>query len=166
MQMWFRRGNPRPTLKEEDDMSLPPTPPPDRVESVEVVQQPGQYAQRRIVRSASAEHRALVARVTQVLWLLFGFLIALIGMRVLLKLIGANPGAFFAQLVYGVTDLLLWPFAGLTPTPGVGAFQFEISSFIAMLVYALIAWALTRLVWVLFHRPDSTAVSTYHEERY
>ena len=147
-------------------MTVPPTTPPDREERVDVVQQGGEYAQQRVVHNAAAEQRANLARVNQVIWLLFGFLLALIALRVILLLMGANPAAGFAQIVYGVTDVFLWPFAGLVGTPAVGAIQFEISSIIAMIVYALIAWGLTRLIWVLFYRPETTTVSTYREDRY
>ena len=147
-------------------MGIPANPPPDREEYVEVVNQPNEYAQRRVVRNTAAEQHQTLSRVTQVIWLLFGFLEALIAIRIILLLIGANPAAFFTQLIYGITSVFLWPFAGIMPTPGVGAFQFEISSVIAMIVYALIAWGLTKLIWVLFYHPDNTAVSTYREERY
>jgi hypothetical protein len=147
-------------------MTVQPDRTPDREEYVEVVRNPGEYQQRHVVRNTAADQRVVLSRVTQFLWLLFGFLEALIGIRIVLKLIGANSGAFFTQMIYSLTDLFLWPFAGITPTPGVGAFQFEISSIIAMIVYALIAWGLTRLIWVLFYHPDNTSVSTYREERY
>jgi YggT family protein len=151
-------------------MTVPPTqptvPPPDQEEIVEVVNQPGAYRQRRIVRSSTVEQRLLISRIIQVMWMLFGFLEALIGIRIVLKLIGANPGAFFTQVIYGLTDLFLWPFAGITPDPGVGAFQLEISSIIAMIVYGLIAWGLTRLIWVLFYHPETSSTTTYREERY
>jgi len=65
--------------------------PPDREERVEVVSRPGGYAQRRVVHNTAAEQRLFISRFAQVIWLLFGFLEALIGIRVLLKLIGANP---------------------------------------------------------------------------
>jgi hypothetical protein len=147
--------------------SIPPTQPlPDQEEIVEVVNQPGAYRQRRIVRSSTMEQRLFLTRVIQVLWMLFGFLEVLIGIRIVLKLIGANPGAFFTQVIYGLTSIFLWPFAGITPDPGVGAIQFEISSIIAMIIYALIAWGLTRLIWVLFYHPETTTATTYREERY
>lgn len=140
--------------------------PPDQEQYTEVVQQPGEYQQRQVIRNTAAEQRITLARITQVIWLLFGFLEALIGIRIILKLIGANPAAFFSQIIYGVTEVFLWPFSGLVPNPGVGAFQLEVSSIFGMIVYALIAWGLTRLIWVLFYRPDTTAVNTYREERY
>ena len=147
-------------------MTVPQTPSPDREEYVEVVRNPGEYQQRHVVRDVAADQRVTISRITQILWLLFGFLEALIGLRVILKLIGANPAAFFAQMIYGITDVFLWPFAGITPDPGVGAFQLEISSIIAMIVYALVAWGLTKLIWVLFYRPNTSSASTYREEKY
>ena len=58
-----------------------------------------------------------MVRLTQLVWLLFGILEALIGLRVLLKLIAANPNSPFAALVYNASSLFVWPFAGLTRTP-------------------------------------------------
>ena len=142
-----------------------PTPPPDREEHVEVVNRPGEYAERRVVRRPAADQRLALARVTQVIWLLVGFLEALIAIRIVLKLIGANPAAFFSQFVFGVTSVFLWPFTGLVGTPGVAQYQLEVTSIIAMIVYALIGWAVTRLIWVLFYRADTDAVTTYREER-
>lgn len=147
-------------------MSVQPSVPPDREEYVEVVQQPGHYAQRRVVRNSTAEQHATLSRISQIIWLLFGFLEALIGLRIVMKLIGANPAAVFTQVLYGITDVFLWPFAGITANPGVGAFQLEISSIIGMMVYALIAWGLTKLLWVLLYHPETSSVTQYHEERY
>jgi YggT family protein len=99
------------------------------------------------------EQRIFTFKATQLVWLLFGVLEALIALRIVLKLFGANPASPVAAFLYGFTDLFLWPFAGLLGTPQASGMVLELSSVIAMLVYALIAWALERLVWVLFYRP-------------
>ena len=39
-----------------------------------------------------------------------------------------------------------------------GGMVLEISSVIAMVVYALIAWALERIIWVIFYRPRGPVV--------
>ncbi len=143
----------------------PQNPPPDREERVDVVHQPGVYAQRRMVRDYAAEQRLVVLRVTQVIWLLFGFLEALIGIRIVLKMIGANPAAYFSQIIYGVTEVFLWPFNGLTANPAVGPFVLEVTSIVGLIVYALIAWGLTRLIWVLFYRPSTSEVTMYDERQ-
>jgi hypothetical protein len=92
-------------------------------------------------------------------WLLFGVLEAMIALRIGLKLIGANAASPIAIFIYGFTDLFLWPFTGLTGTPAVGGMVLEITSVIAMLVYALIAWALERIIWVIFYRPRGPVVA-------
>jgi hypothetical protein len=104
------------------------------------------------------ERRILTFKATQLVWLLFGILEALIALRIGLKLIGANPDSPIAVFIYGFTSLFLAPFAGLTGTPSAGGMVLEISSVIAMLVYALIAWALERTIWVIFYRPRGPVV--------
>lgn len=99
------------------------------------------------------ERRIFTFKATQFVWLVFGILEGLIALRVLLKLIGANPNSPFAGFIYGFTSLFLLPFSGLTGTPAVGNMVLEISSLIAMAVYALLAWALERIIWVIFYRP-------------
>ena len=95
-------------------------------------------------------------RATQVIWLLFGLLEAMIALRIVFKLIGVNPANAFATLLYNVTDLFVAPFASLTGAPAAGGIVFEISSIIAMIVYLLIAWALERIVFVIFYRPGGS----------
>lgn len=99
------------------------------------------------------EQRVATFKATQIIWLLLGLLEAVIALRVVFKLIGVNAANPFAALLYKVTDLLVAPFASLTGAPASGGMVLEISSLIAMLIYFLIAWALERIVYVLFYRP-------------
>ena len=109
-------------------------------------------------REPDREQRIFTFKATQLVWLLFGILEALIALRIGLKLIGANPGNPFADIIYGFTSLFLFPFTGLVGTPAAGGMVFEFSSVIAMIVYALVAWALERIIWVIFYRPRGSAV--------
>ena len=104
------------------------------------------------------ERRIFTFKATRLVWLLFGILEALIALRIGLKLIGANPASPIAVFIYGFTSLFLFPFTGLTGTPAAGGMVLEVSSMIAMLVYALIAWALERIIWVIFYRPRGPVV--------
>ena len=99
------------------------------------------------------QRRVFTFKATQMIWLLFGILEALLGLRIFLKLIGANPANPFAAFLYKLTELFVFPFVGLPSTPAVGNMVLEISTFIAMLVYGLIAWAAERLVWLIFYKP-------------
>lgn len=104
--------------------------------------------------------RQFTFQAIQLIWLGLGLLEGLLGLRIFLKLIGANAANPFAALLYSVTDLFLIPFVGLTGTPASNGLVFEISSVIAMIVYALLAWVLERIVWVIFYRPRTAVVNS------
>ncbi len=106
------------------------------------------------------EQRIFTFKATQLIWLLFGILEAVIALRIGLKLIGANPDSPIVALIYGFTYLFLFPFAGMTATPSAGGMVLELSSFFAMVIYALIAWAVERTVWLVFYRPRGPVVGT------
>jgi hypothetical protein len=97
---------------------------------------------------------------TQLIWALLGLLESLFALRILLRLMGANPANPFAALLYKFTGLFLLPFVGLTATPAAGGMVLEISTVIAMLVYALLGWVLERIVWVIFYRPRGAVAVT------
>ena len=105
------------------------------------------------------EFRIFTFKATQLVWLVFGMLEGLIALRIVLKLIAANPASPIAALIYGFTDFFLFPFAGLTATPAVGNMVLELSSIFAMVIYALIAWAVERVVWLVFYRPRGSVVA-------
>lgn len=105
------------------------------------------------------EQRIFTFKATQLIWLLLGILEGLIALRIGLMLIGANPNSPIVALIYGFTGLFLFPFAGLIASPTVGNMVLELSSLFAMLIYALIAWAVERIVWLLFYRPRGPVVA-------
>lgn len=96
-------------------------------------------------------------RLAQLIYVVFGIGIALIIIRVILKALAANPGAGFTSFLYGVTNPLVAPFQGIFATPQAGTGSvFEFSSIIAIIVYALIAWALVRLIEIMGRRRTTT----------
>ena len=105
------------------------------------------------------EQRIFSFKATQLIWLLLGILEAMIALRIGLKLIAANPDSPIVALIYGFTYLFLFPFVGMTVTPSAGGMVLELSSFFAMAIYALIAWAVERTVWVIFYRPRGPVVA-------
>ena len=133
-------------------------------EKVEVQQSGGHVHEEHVVQNVNLEYREAIYKVTQFIWLLFGGLEALIGIRVILLLIGANPANPFTTLVYQLSDLFLWPFRNIIANPAFQNHILEITSMIAMIVYPLIGWAVVRLIWVLFYRAPTSQVTTYHRE--
>ncbi len=105
------------------------------------------------------EQRIFSFKATQLIWLFLGILEAFIALRFLLKLIGANPESPIVALIYGFTYLFLFPFEGMTATPSAGGMVLELSSLFAMGIYALIAWAVERIVWLVFYRPRGPVVA-------
>src|SRR5437868_4449266 len=57
-------------------------------------------------------------RAVQLIYLVFGVIDGLLLIRMMLKLLGANPHAGFSNWLYNVTDVFLAPFRNLLPTIG------------------------------------------------
>jgi hypothetical protein len=110
-------------------------------------------------RESGQEQRLFSFKATQLIWLGLVLLEALIALRIGLKLIGANPSNPFAAFTFGLSDIFLFPFEGLIGTPASGGFALELSSFVAMVVYALLAWAFERVIWLIFYRPRESGVN-------
>ena len=106
------------------------------------------------------EQRIFSFKITQLIWLALGILEGLIALRIGLKLIGANPDSPIVSLIYGFTYIFLFPFEGMTATPAAGSMVLELSSLFAMVIYALIAWAVERVIWLLLYRPRGPVVGT------
>ena len=107
------------------------------------------------------EGRRLAAyRLTQLVYWVFGLVEGLVAIRLILKALGANPSAGFSEFIYGITAPLVAPFVGLFNNPTYQNSVLELSSIIALIVYALVAWLLGRLVWILVGETRS-AVHTH-----
>lgn len=137
----------------------------DRRKKVVVQQYGDRVHEEHVVENVNLEYRESVYKISQIIWLLFGGLEALIGIRVILMLIGANPGNWFAAFVYQLTQLFLWPFQNLIANPSFQNMTLEVTSIIAMIVYALLGWIIVRMIWVIFYRSPTSQVTTYDREQ-
>lgn len=90
--------------------------------------------------------------IAKIIYAIGGFIEILLGLRLIFKMIGANPAAPFVSWVYDWTNPLVAPFAGIfgqhstTGGPGVvttGVFDW--TALVALVVYALIFALLGRL---------------------
>lgn len=84
-------------------------------------------------------------RGTQIVWFLVGLIEIFFGFRFLLKLLGANAGAGFTSFVYIVTAPLVAPFSTVFRISHVEGSLFEWTTLLAMIVYGLIGWGITKL---------------------
>ena len=97
-----------------------------------------------------AQKRMTAYRVTQFIYWLFGLIEGLILIRFVLKALGANPSAGFAEFIYGITYPLVAPFVGLFGSPQAAQGSIlELHSIVALIVYALLAWLLAKLAWIM-----------------
>ena len=92
--------------------------------------------------------REQTIKIQKGIYLLFGILEGLLGIRFVLGFLGANPAAGFAEFIYGITGPFIAPFAGLFGRPRFEGSVFDFNSLVAIVVYALIAWVLVKIVWL------------------
>jgi len=133
--------------------------PVDRREETVVTQQPGYAATEQVTHDVAAERRMQMYQLTRIIWTILGLLEIFLGMRFVLHLIGANAASGFAQFVYGVTGPFMAPFVGLVSTPQTGATVFEVTTLIAMAVYALFFWIIVRVIPLAAERPSARSVT-------
>jgi len=92
-----------------------------------------------------------------VVYVVLGIGVGLLIIRVILKALAANTGADFTRFIYGITDPLVAPFQGIFATRQAGTGSvFEFSSVVAIVVYALVAWAIVRLAALASRRRTTT----------
>ncbi len=105
-------------------------------------------------------------RGTQIVWYILGILEALLAFRFVLKLLGANPGAGFTHFIYSITQIFAAPFLSVFRMTRVEGSVFEWTTLLAMLVYWLIALAITKLLVMgkTVSTPEA-AVKLENEER-
>lgn len=105
---------------------------------------------RRAGWDGSAKSRRSVAQITQIMWFVIGLVEALLALRLILGMTGANEGAGFSQIILGVTQPLVLMFRGLFPVAATGGFEFEPAAAVAMAVYFLLGLALARIIRIVY----------------
>lgn len=101
-------------------------------------------------RRSPQERAVAAARLNAVLRWFFGLIEALVIIRFILKAVAASGAAPFASLIYGITGPLVAPFVGVLPAPALGASVFELPALLAIAIYVLVAFLITRLIRILF----------------
>lgn len=96
-------------------------------------------------------------RVAQVVYTIGGIVEVLILIRAILELLAANPDAGFSSLIYNITDPLVAPFQGVFATPRHNGSVLDLAALLAIIVYALLTWAVARLLELAQRRSASGA---------
>ena len=88
-----------------------------------------------------------IFRTYQIIWYFLGIIELLLGFRMTLKALGANPFSGFTNLIYAISDPFARPFQGIFGTTVVPQGSvFEWSTLIAAFVYFLIAYGIVELI--------------------
>ncbi|MDB5160426.1 MAG: Membrane protein involved in colicin uptake [Candidatus Saccharibacteria bacterium] len=102
--------------------------------------------QRQTVQQQTAVPSVVIAQ--RVIYYVGGVIIALLLVRLLLQLLGANQGSDFVGFVYGLSGVFVTPFNGIFGEPTFGQSHFETSTLVAVVVYGLITVGLAKLLTV------------------
>jgi hypothetical protein len=102
-------------------------------------------------------------RATQVVWYVAGLIEVVLGLRFILRLIGANPAAGFVDFVYGLSAPFVAPFNNIVHNARIEGSVFDWNTLIAMAVYWIAAWAIVRLFFM--SRPVSETEADYQIRR-
>jgi uncharacterized membrane protein len=137
----------------------------DRREETVVTQQPGYAATEQVTRDVAAERRMGQFQLTRILMTVLGVLEILLALRFVLHLIAANAASGFSQLIYGLSGLFVAPFTGLVGTPTSGGTTVEMTTLIAMAVYALLFWIIMRIIPIVVDRPSARTISRVTREQ-
>jgi uncharacterized membrane protein len=137
----------------------------DRRAETVATQQAGYATTKEVTRDVAAERRLWSFQINRIMYTLLGILEILLGLRFVLKLIAANPSSGFAVFIYGITGIFTAPFNTLLGTPKVGGSLFEVTTLIAMAVYALLFWIIVRVIQIVTDRPTARTISRSTRER-
>lgn len=108
------------------------------------------------------ERRATLARIASTVWFVAGLLMAALGLRVVFRLLEANEASGFVNFVYGFTEPFVRPFQGIFADPAADGAVLDSAALTAMVIYTLATWAIVRLIWLLFDRPETGVTRSVH----
>lgn len=91
----------------------------------------------------------------RIVWFIVGFIIVLLALRMALMLLAANESSPFVDFIYSLSGVFAMPFHGIfSYTPAYGSSYFEISSLVAIVVYALIGWGIAKALTITSAQPE------------
>lgn len=86
---------------------------------------------------------------SRVVWYIAGVIIALLALRFVFVLLGANQHNGFVDFIYAVSYPFAAPFFGIFGySLHYGVSRFESSTLVAIVIYALIAWGIAKLITI------------------
>jgi len=94
----------------------------------------------------------------KIVYYILGIIEAFLAFRLIFKLLGANPGSAFVSFIYNVSGAFVAPFGGIfrsAVNKGIETKSvLDPTTIIAMIVYALIAYGIVKLIEIYKTRKD------------
>lgn len=120
----------------------------ENVQETEVSKRGNKQVVRERTSTASTEETRVT--ITNAVWFVVGVIEILLGLRFVMKLLGANPNSGFVDFIYTLSGVLVAPFRGIFSSPttegDVVTSVFESATLVAMLIYLLLGWGLVKLL--------------------
>lgn len=105
-------------------------------------------------RPTVEEPRPSIYKISRIINYIFGIIVSLILIRLVLKLLGGNPGNLFVAFIYGLTQPLVSPFLTVFNrsfiNTGIGVL--ELGTIVAILFYLFLNFLIVRLLKILATR--------------
>lgn len=102
---------------------------------------------KKIRKVSSQENNNMLERVIGIIFIIIEIIL---GFRLVLKLLGANPGNAFVSFIYKVSQLFVGVFQGIFSDASTKGLEttavFEPGTLIAMVVIAIVAWIVLTLI--------------------
>lgn len=107
----------------------------------------GSVTRQRVATTSGNVSGSTVA--VRTIWWIVGAICALIALRFVLLLLGANKGNGFVDLVYSLSNFFVSPFNNLFSVDTTyGVSKFDLASIVAVLVYSLVGFGITKLLTI------------------
>lgn len=98
-------------------------------------------------------------KIRRVIYYVLGALEVLLAFRLVFKILGANAKSAFVAAIYSISNVFLAPFSGIFRTAETKGIEtqsvLEPALIIAMIVYALLAWGIVKLVDIMSNRKET-----------
>ena len=102
-------------------------------------------------------------KIQRVIWFVSSIVQGLIFLRILLLLVDANPNNVFANFIFESSSYFLTPFNNLVSNITIGGVTFDLTAFIAILIYWLATWLINEFIWILFSTTTKKQQVIYEE---
>jgi hypothetical protein len=97
--------------------------------------------------SSSTKSKVSDSETTErIIYFVFGLIEVLLAFRLILKVTGASLSSGFVSGIYGLTGVFSMPFDGIFRKGTASGMTFEPGTLIAIIVYALLAWGIVKLL--------------------